>query len=84
MPKLGAAGTADSGLIPDVFDTIWRGGQDLLRFSSAEGSPAIFVNQSAHLFTGQYVRDENHTPLVTSHEDSAVCNFFDVEFEHAT
>lgn len=84
MPKLGTTGTANPGLIPNVFDTIWRGVQYLLRLGSAEGSPAIFVNQSAHLFTWQYVRDENHTTLVTSHEDSAVCNFFDVEFEHAT
>ena len=84
MAELCTAGTANACLIPHVFDTIWRGGQNLLRFSATEGSSAIFINQSAHLFTWQYVRYENHTPLVTSHEDSAVCNFFDVEFEHAT
>ncbi len=78
------AGTAHSGLIPDVFNAVWRGNQNLLRFCATEGSPAIFVNQSTHLFTWQNVRDKNHSPLVTCNEDSAVCNFFDVEFEHAT
>jgi hypothetical protein len=84
VTKLGTTCTADTGLIPDVFNAVWRGHQNLLRLCATERSPAIFVNQGANLLARQYVRDKNHSPLMSSHEDSAVCNFFDVEFEHAT
>jgi hypothetical protein len=84
VAKLCTAGTADAGLIPDVFDAVCRCSQNLLRLCATERSPAIFIDQSANLFAWQNVRDEDHSPLVSSHEDSAVCNFFDVEFEHAT
>jgi hypothetical protein len=84
VTKFSPTGTADTGLIPDVFDAVWRGHQNLLRFCATERSPAVFVDKGTHLLTWQYVRDKNNAPLVSSHEDSAVCNFFDVELEHAT
>ena len=84
MTELRTAGTADAGLIPNVFDAVCRCNQNLLRLCATERSPAIFIDQSTDFFTRQNVRDKDHSPLVSSHEDSAVCNFFDVEFEHAT
>jgi hypothetical protein len=32
VTKLGTTCTADTGLIPDVFNAVWRGHQNLLRF----------------------------------------------------
>jgi hypothetical protein len=55
-----------------------------LRFGSAECAASVFIDHGKNLFTWQYVRYEDHSPIVSGDEDSAVCNFFDVEFEHST
>jgi hypothetical protein len=77
MTKLCATGTANTGLLPNVFNAVGRRHQNFLWLGTAKSAAAIFIDQSANFLAGQYVRYKDHSPIVACDEDSAVGNFFD-------
>jgi hypothetical protein len=83
VTELRTSSATDAGLLPDMFDAVRRGNQNLLWLCTAKGAAAIFIDQSANFFARQYVRHKDHSPIVTCDEDSAVGNFFDFELEHS-
>lgn len=83
VAKLGTART-DSvintrGRLPEVFDAIWRGFENLGGLGTAEALALIFIDPGFDLLARQDVRHKHHAPLMASHEDAAVRNFFNIE-----
>jgi hypothetical protein len=79
VTELGATGTANAGLLPYLWNAVFRSLKNFGWFGTAERAAAVFIDNGLDLLSWQHVRYENYATVVTGNKDATVRDFFDVQ-----